>query len=153
MWTGGDVSARYERSRVLAQQRVDEDAAKTSVTNSDGGFSSNQDLAPYQNELQNAKDLQSIPAEYQQPSVSGGKAQLQVMASRQQVLDDKKGGGLDVLKEEAREEKEVRAKLKRSTRRRANNSISGTDSFRGLRDRVTGSMHAGGGIIGMESSR
>ena len=58
-----------------------------------------------------------------------------------------------MLAEEAQEEKEVRSMLRRSTRKKAT-SISQTDSFKGLRDRVTGSMHGRpGGIIGMESSQ
>lgn len=154
MWAGGDVSARYERSRIAAQKKVDNENEKATVTGSDASQSLTQDLRPYENELSNASDLQSIPIKYQQPAAPAGKAEYQAAGSRQQVLDDKKDGGIDVLKDESREEKDARTVLKRSTRRRATSSVSQADSFKGLRDRITGSMHGRtGGILGMESSR
>lgn len=59
-----------------------------------------------------------------------------------------------MLIEEAQEEKEARGLLRRSPRKRTASSISKNDSFRGLRERVAGSMHGRtGGILGMESSR
>ncbi len=59
-----------------------------------------------------------------------------------------------MLAEEAQEEKEARSLLRRSPRKGTASSISKNDSFRGLRERVAGSMHGRtGGIIGMESSR
>lgn len=154
MWTGGDVSARYERSRIAAQNEVDKDNEQATVTRSDASQSATQDLRPYENELSNATDLQSIPIKHQQPAAPAGKADCQAAGSRQQVLDDKNDGGIDVLKDEAREEKDARTVLKRSTRRRETSSVSQADSFKGLRDRITGSMHGRtGGILGMESSR
>lgn len=153
MWTGGDVSARYERSRIAAQKIVDNENEKATVTGSDASQSLAQDLRPYENERSNASDLQSIAIEHQQPAAPAGKAEYQAAGSRQQVLDDK-DGGIDVLKDESREEKDARTVLKRSTRRRATSSVSQADSFKGLRDRITGSMHGRtGGILGMESSR
>lgn len=154
MWTGGDVSARYERSRIAAQKMVDKENEQVSVTGSDVSQSATQDLRPYENEISNATDLQSIPIKYQQPSAPAGKAEYQAAGSRQQVLDDKKDGGIDVLQDEAREEQVAKTALKRSTRRRAQSSVSQADSFKGLRDRITGSMHGRtGGILGVESSR
>lgn len=154
MWTGGDASARYERSRVAAQKKVDEENEQATVTGSYASQSATHDLRPYENELSNALDLQSIPTKHQQPAAPAGKAEYQAAGSRQQVLDDKKDGGIAVLKEEAREEKEARTVLKRSSRRRATSSVSQADNFKGLRDRITGSMHGRtGGILGMESSR
>lgn len=153
MWTGGDVSARYERSRIAAQKKVDEDNQQATITRSDSSQSSAQDLRPYENELSNATDLQSIPTKHLQPAAPAGKAEYQAAGSRQQVLGDK-DGGIDVLKDEALEEKDARTLLKLSTRRRATSSVSQADSFKGLRDRITGSMHGRtGGILGMESSR
>lgn len=146
------MSARYERARVAAQRKVDQESSKT-ITNSNVADSMNQDPAPYQDEIKNSIELRSIPKRDQQPQVPVGKAELQAAGSRQQVLDDKQDGGLRVLVEEAQEEKEARSILRSSTRKKAT-SISQTDSFKGLRDRVTGSMHGRpGGIIGMESSR
>ncbi|MCJ1265775.1 hypothetical protein MMC22_005655 [Lobaria immixta] len=153
MWTGGDVSARYERARIAAQRKVDEEDEQATVTCSDASQSAIQDLRPYENELSNAIDLQSVNTKNQQPAAPAGKAEYQAAGSRQQVLDDK-DGGIDVLKGEAREEKDARTALKRSTRRRATSSVSQADNFKGLRDRITGSIHGRtGGILGMESSR
>lgn len=147
------MSIRYERSRVLAQQQVDQDNAKTAITNSGVAASSSQSSTPCHGESQNATFLQPLSTEALQPSALTGKAELQAAESRQQVLEDKDNGGAEVLMDEAREEKEVRTMLKRTTRRRTTNSISGTDSLKGLRDRVTGSIHSRGGILGMESNR
>lgn len=147
------MSARYERARIAAQRKVDQEGRKTSITNSDVADSMNQDPAPYQDEIKNSTELRSIRKGDQDPQVLAGKAEQQAAGSRQQVLDDKQYGGPEVLAEEAQEEKEVRSLLRRSTRKKAT-SISQTDSFKGLRDRVTGSMHGrSSGIIGMESSR
>lgn len=154
MWTGGDVSARYERSRIAAQHQVDMDKSKITITHSNASESLTQDPRPYQDELLNSKELLSIPEKYQVPTATAGKAELQAIGSRQQVLDDKEDGGVEVLMDEAREEKEAQSMLKKTTRRRTTSSISGTESFKGLRERVTGSMHGRtGGIIGMSSSR
>lgn len=154
MWTGGDVSARYERSRIAAQHKVDQENGKISITNSNAADSATQDLRPYENDLRAATGLQSIPSKDLQPAVPAGKAEYQAAGSRQQVLDDKNDGGLEVLKEEAREEKEARKTVKKSTRRRATSSVSQADSFKGLRDRIPGSMHGrAGGILGVDGSR
>ena len=153
MWTGGDISIRYERSRVLAQQQVDQDNAKAAITNSDVAASSSKNSTPCHGESQNTTFLHPLSNDTLKPSALAGKAELQAAESRQQVLEDKDNGGAEVLVDEAREEKEVRTMLKRTTRRRTTNSISGTDSLKGLRDRVTGSIHSRGGILGMESNR
>lgn len=142
------MSVRYERSRVLAQRQVDQGNAIL-----DGAISPIEDSILSKKESKNVTDLQSVLSGDEQTTSTAGKAELQAADSRQQVLDEKNDGGPDVLMDEAREEKEIRTMLKRSTRRRTTSSISGTDSFRGLRDRVTGSIHSGGGILGMESSR
>lgn len=153
VWTGGDVSARYERSRLAAQKALDQDNEK-SVTNSDAAESVTQNRKPYENELRDAKDVLSIPLKNRQPQPPAGKAELQAAGSRQQILDDKQDGGPSVLAEESREEKEARNFLRRSPRKRATSSLSPKDSFKGLRDRVTGSMHGrAGGIIGVDGSQ
>lgn len=95
-----------------------------------------------------------MPLKDQQPLPPKGKAELQAAGSRQQVLDDRKDGGPQVLIQEAAEEKEARSLLRRQGRRRTASSLSQTDSLKGLKDRVTGSMHGrAGAIIGMESNR
>lgn len=155
MWTGGDASARYERSRLAAQNKADQDRIR--VNDSDPIFSETTKKLQTPSEdtsLDSRGVLRSTPVKSQQQPTSPTKAELQVAESRQQVLDDTDGGGgLDVLVDESREEKDARRLLSRD-RRKATNSISGTDSFKGLRDRVAGSMHGrAGGIIGMESNR
>lgn len=153
MWTGGDVSARYERARIAAQKKFDEENETSTVTGSDASQSLIQDLRPYENDFSHNTYLQTI-CQTQLPAVPAGKAENQAAASRQQVLDDKKGGGIDVLKNESREEKDARTVLNRSTRRRATNTVSQADSFKGLTGRFAGSIHGRtGGILGMESSR
>lgn len=154
MWTGGDISARYERSRRAAEQKVTQDKACTKITHTDASQNTTQNSQPYNDETQNATTVQCIPAVHQQPAPPGGKAQYQAAGSRQQVLDDTKDGGFEVLKDEAREEREAQTTLKRSPRRRTTSAVSQADNFKGLRDRIAGSMHGrAGGILGMESSR
>ncbi|KAI4176674.1 MAG: hypothetical protein LQ343_000966 [Gyalolechia ehrenbergii] len=153
VWTGGDVSARYEKAKIAAQKKMDQDV-KTTITHSNVAESVIQDPRPYQHDKNNATDLSVITVQDQQPLPPAGKAELQAAGSRQQVLDDRKDGGAQVLVQEAAEEKEARSLLKRSGRRRTASSLSQTDSLKGLKDRVTGSMHGrAGAILGMESNR
>jgi sphinganine C4-monooxygenase len=87
-WTGGDVSARYQRDRIAAQKKVDADnvSQKASVVNS--------------------------------PELDIDTAKQQVLSSQRQVLDDKVSGGVKVLEEEAREEQGIKATPRRSARRK-----------------------------------
>ncbi|KAL8696810.1 MAG: hypothetical protein Q9224_002607 [Gallowayella concinna] len=154
VWTGGDVSARYEKARLAAQKKADQGDERTTITHSNVADSATQDPRPYQDDKKHATDLSSIRLQDQEPFPPPGKAELQAAGSRQQVLDDKKGGGPQVLIQEAAEEKEARSLLRRAGRRRTASSLSQTDSLKGLKDRVTGSMHGRAGVlIGMESKR
>lgn len=154
VWTGGDVSARYERSRLAAQKAFDAENENTTITRSNPADSATQDPKPYENDLRDATDLPSIPLQSRQPQPPAGKAELQAAGSRQQVLDDQKDGGPSVLADEAYEEKEARNSLKRSPRKGAPSTLSSKDGFKGLRDRVPTSMHGrAGGIIGVDTSR
>ena len=153
-WTGGDVSARYERSRLAAQKAYNQDNQTPSITKSRVTDSKSQDPRPYVDELDNATDVPSIPSQNRQPQPPIGKAELQAAGSRQQILDDKRYGGPGVLAEESYEEKEAKASLSRTQRKRTSSALSATDSFKGLRDRVTGSIHGrAGGIIGVVGNR
>lgn len=149
MWTGGDVSARYERARIAAQQMVEHDLVKISNTSdtAEGGID---EPRPFQIVFQDATNLQSINSKNQQPLSFAGKAERQATESRQQVVGDTTNGGPQVLKDEAREEKDASwAMLKR---RRTPASVTQADSFKGLRDRIAGSMHGRTrGVLGMES--
>ena len=111
VWTGGDVSARYERSRIAAQKKLDADANTTesSVVNS--------------------------------PATDLKKANLQAAESQRQVLSDKTEGGPQIIQEEVDEEKKAIKATPRSTRRKAGSIDPKGDSLRGLRDRVAGSLH------------
>ena len=154
VWTGGDVSARYEKAKIAAQKKADLENEKTTITHSNPADSKTSDVRPYQDDKKNATDLASIPNKDQQPFPPKGKAELQAAGSRQQILDDQSGGGAQVLIQEAAEEKEARSLLHRHGRRRTASSLSSADSLKGLKDRVTGSMHGrAGAIIGVESGR
>lgn len=149
MWTGGDVSARYERARIAAQKKVDQD----NITKSKASDSLGADPAPYQHEHKNATPLAKHAQDQIQPSIPAGKAELQALGSRQQILDDKVGGGLSVLAEENAEEQEAQKVLRRSPRKR-NISSTPTAGLKGLRDRMNGSLHGkASGVLGVESSR
>ena len=149
VWTGGDVSARYERARTLAQRKVNQE----SITHTDLPGTGMRTIWPYEDGAEIGSEMAKNPG-LQQPAYPAGKAALQAASSRQQVLNDPRDGGVDVLAEEAQEEKEVRTTIRRGARRKTASSLSPNDSFKGLRDRVTGSMHGRtGGIIGVESNR
>ncbi|KIX07896.1 uncharacterized protein Z518_02550 [Rhinocladiella mackenziei CBS 650.93] len=88
-WSGGDVSARYERDRIVAQKKVDADAAaaKASVVNS--------------------------------PQIDMDQAKQQAASSQRSVFDDGENSGMRILEEAAKEEQEVKQALRRSTRRKS----------------------------------
>lgn len=95
-WTGGDVSARYERARLAAEKKVGAD--KTTSTTSPISQVSSHEIRPT-------------------------KAAQQAAASRQQVLiDPSAAGGRTILAEEAAEEAKVRKELRRSPRKRTASS-------------------------------
>lgn len=114
-WTGGDVSARYQRDRIAAQKKVDADSnvAESSVVNS--------------------------------PEINMEKAEQQSRASQKQVLDDKAYGGPRVLQEEINEEREVKQASKRSTRRKSGFDTKAlSDRVAGLHSRSPAILHADG---------
>lgn len=135
MWTGGDVSARYERSRRAAEAKMG--VKKGPISGSTPSDSLNAETDdPYEPDPITA-GLADFP-----PAAPEGKARAQAAASRAQVLDDKEGGGMKVLEEEAAEEdREVRM-LRRSPRKKSN-SASAEGSLKGLKERVGSSLHAG----------
>ena len=151
VWTGGDVSARYERDALKAQKQIDADGKKSSITNTSAEDTLASPTEPYTNELRDAKLLKQIPPSKIQPQVPKGKAELQAAGSREQVLEDQQYGGKAVLLEEAEEEREAQKAVRRSNRRRTASSLTQSDSLRGLRERVTAHGRTGG-ILGMEHS-
>jgi sphinganine C4-monooxygenase len=151
-WTGGDVSARYERARIAAQQKVDADTIKAITNSSPLAGDDTAEPNPYRDELSNATLLQKVPLADQQPQPpTGGKAEQQAAGSREQVLEDPNVDGVQVLKEEAQEEKEARSMVRKSNRRRTASSLTQSDSLRGLREKVSAHGRTGG-ILGMSHS-
>lgn len=137
VWTGGDVSARYERAAKLAESKL-----ANSVTNTKD--TSNQSPEPYQDEIANAKLLSKVPESIILPEVPEGKAAHQAAGSREQVLEDKEDGGVAVLAEEAEEERIAEKSIRTTNHRR-----TASNSLKGLRQRVS-SFGRKGGIIGVE---
>jgi sphinganine C4-monooxygenase len=111
VWAGGDVSARYERSRIAAQKKVEADISTTasSMVNS--------------------------------PAINMKKANRQAASSQRQVLEDKVEGGPEIIAEEVAEEKDVVQRRPKLTRRKTGSIDPKGDSLRSLRDRVAGSLH------------
>ena len=142
-WTGGDVSARYERSKLAAQKAFDADSAKT-ITGSIADKSQTEQPAPYQDELRNAEDVRKLSVLQRQPLPPTGKAELQAAGSRQQIIDDEQAGGTTVLEEESREEKDAQAFVRQRPRKRTTSSLSTRESIKGLSQRMTGNTCIGG---------
>ncbi|KAI9887116.1 MAG: hypothetical protein M1823_001106 [Watsoniomyces obsoletus] len=139
-WTGGDVSARYERSRKAAQRQVE----RSEVMNNDVPTSELASKATSGAELVSQSVLE--------PKIKSGKAAKQARESRMQVLQDSANGGPEVLVKETIEEKEATAAVRRSTRRSLT-SPSQSGSLKSLKDKMHNSLHGRGGtIIGLESS-
>ncbi|KAI9779507.1 MAG: hypothetical protein M1839_007315 [Geoglossum umbratile] len=144
-WTGGDASAKYERSRKSAQNVAVEGGAGTSIA---GEPSDN----PNQPRHAGTKTLLPGFQENLKPLTS---ASRQATESLEQALQDIENGGPRILAEETEEEKETRIGLRRSPRKKGGNPTpSDVGSLKGLRERVNGSLHGrSGGVLGLESSR
>lgn len=154
MWVGGDVSARYEKARLAAQSKMDKNQYATATSGSQFGDASRESDVPYTNEAKNATLLTPSMQAQATPDIPAGKATKQAIGSREQVLEDKQGGGVSVLAEEAEEEREAQMSLRRSSRKKLSTASAQAGSLKGLRDRVNGSLHGrGGGVLGVESSR
>ncbi|EXJ66321.1 C4-hydroxylase [Cladophialophora psammophila CBS 110553] len=114
-WTGGDVSARYERDRIAAQKKVDADAAATKASNVNS------------------------------PNLDVDHAEHQARSSQRRVLDNKENGGPRVLEEETKEEQEIKQALRRSSRRKSGfDAKSISDRVAGIHSRSPAILHADG---------
>jgi sphinganine C4-monooxygenase len=111
VWSGGDVSARYERSRIAAQKKVDEDTQ--------------------------SKDASVVNS----TKVDLRRAYQQAATSQQQVQEDDNYGGQRVIEEEQSEEREIRQKLTRSSRRKTGSFDPKSDGLWGLTGRMTNGLH------------
>ncbi|KAI5208741.1 hypothetical protein AUEXF2481DRAFT_31011 [Aureobasidium subglaciale EXF-2481] len=147
-WVGGDVSARYERSRIAAQKKLEQE----NISHSSPSDSSVANSSPYDSEAQNATSLAKQAQSQLEPSIPEGKAALQALGSRQQILDDQAGGGVEVLLEEAAEEREAQRVLRCSPRKKTVSQTSSA-SLKGLRDRVNTSLHGKASGVLVESGR
>lgn len=144
-WTGGDVSARYERAKIAAQKKVDSERQQALTTSTRSDSTSSVSPNPYN------PPAGTPTARPTEPLIPSGKALQQALSSRQQVLDDRKNGGLSILLEEASEEraevvaqKSVRPKRKRTT----------SSGLKGLADWMSEGLHGKGtGVLGVESGR
>ncbi|KXT05471.1 hypothetical protein AC578_11030 [Pseudocercospora eumusae] len=131
-WTGGDVTARYERQKLAAQKKVDADAANSASTSC---RSTPLAKDPYEKDASGASSTARAAQSVVEPRVPAGKPTRQAIGSRQQVLDDPAAGGISVLAEESAEEIRAQEKLRRSPRKRTTNS-----GLKGLADRVGESL-------------
>lgn len=147
-WTGGDVSARYERARNAAQKKVDAEAASSAVTGSPPSDSKKvRSGDAYENDAAEAPSAVRATQKVAEPRIPSGKATNQAIGSRQQVLDDTTNGGLGVLVDETWEEIKAQQTLRSSTRTRAKSS-----GLKGFADRVGESLQGKGtGVLGVES--
>jgi sphinganine C4-monooxygenase len=145
-WTGGDVSSRYERARLAAQKKVDAD--NHTIT----GSTPDESAAATSSKPYDAEEASSTARAAQivgEPRIPAGKATVQALASRQQVLDDQQGGGIPVLAEESTEEIREQ-KAQRRTPRKRTTSLG----LKGFADRVGESLQGKGtGVLGVESGR
>ncbi|KAF2396320.1 putative sphinganine hydroxylase Sur2 [Trichodelitschia bisporula] len=123
MWSGGDVSLRYARTRLAAE-------AKSVAV---GTPSDTQTAGPYeQPSLEDIADQASL-----KPSIPAGKPTAQAVASRNQVLEQPEGAA--VVAEETAEE----VQLRRSPRKRTPPANVHSGSLKGLKHRVSGSLPNG----------
>ncbi|KAI9845929.1 MAG: hypothetical protein M1837_004465 [Sclerophora amabilis] len=155
VWTGGDVSARYARSRKAAEQHMGmNNSSPEPITHSKPEDSLQAKQTPYENELSDSKILTPEAAAEAKPPVPAGKAFLQAAGSRDQTLQDSENGGPGVLLDEAEEEKEAKANLRRSPRKKTASLTPQAGGLKNLRERVNGSLHGrGGAVLGLETSR
>jgi len=152
-WVGGDVSARYERAKLAAQKKMDADIAP--ITASEPIESATQNARPYETETSQATSTARSTQSVAEPRAPAGKAAQQAIGSRQQVLDDRQGGGISVLAEESAEEIRARQSLQQKSLRRSPRKRSTTSSgLKGLADRVGESLHGkSSGVLGVDSGR
>lgn len=106
-WTGGDVSARYERSRLAAQKQIDAD-----------------------------ESMRAAPITHS-PVTNITKADEQAKVSKAQVEKESDHDGRQAREAEVAEEKDARQFLRRSLRQKSTSIDPKSDSLRGLRNRVT----------------
>lgn len=98
MWVGGDVSARYERTKKAAQRWFEKEYSVSHTVCIDQKAHAER-IEPYDEDAGPTEGLDTIP-----PLVPNGKATAQAVAGRKQVRDDDPDAGTKVLLDEAAEE-------------------------------------------------
>ena len=148
-WTGGDVSARYEKAKIAAQKKIDADlnVAEKPITASQPSESLTADPRPY--DAADASSLARTASSVVEPPIPLGKATHQAAASRQQILDDRLGGGISVLAEESTEEVAAQKLTRKPLRKRTTSS-----GLKGFADWVGESLQGKNtGVLGVDSRR
>jgi sphinganine C4-monooxygenase len=144
IWTGGDVSGRYERAKKAAQKQMD----LQTVTGSKASDSLSAKEAPYEDEMKKAQVLTEGFEKASRPLVPAGKATQQAAGSRDQILQDHENGGPSILIDEADEERSEADRQITMKRSSAQNQ-----KLKGLRERVGSGIHGRtAGVLGVQSS-
>lgn len=150
-WAGGDVSARYERARLAAEKKMQQDNINSTYASSITGQKTGprEGKAPYEHDISAASALAKT-AQTTVHSIPDGTAAAQAAGSREQVLSDPDGGAQILAEEAAEERKEIfkipeAQPLRRSPRKKTISSTSAAQAGSILRDRVgtTASCPAG----------
>lgn len=145
-WTGGDVSARYERAKSAAQKKVDAEVPPITASKPEDSTCATT-AKPY--DLDEISSIARTAQTVSEPRIPAGKATYQALASRQQILDDTQTGGISVLAEESTEEVREQKAAFRTSRKRT--TSLGLKEFA---DRVGESLQGKGtGVLGVESRR
>lgn len=152
-WTGGDISARYERAaKVAAQKKSDTAEQQNPLTSSTPSESLTPSYESYTTPSSEADSISRTANSVPEPRIPAGKATSQAISGRQQLLDGhRQGGSVTVPAEESTEEilAQQRAAKPKSPRKRTTSS-----GLKGLADRVGESLHGKGtGVLGVESGR
>ncbi len=154
MWTGGDVSARYERARKTVQNRANKDRptptfkpeANALAAEDDGVYAAEREAAPRLTREMRDATVKNVPE---------GKARRQALAGREMVMEVE---GEEFAKRAFREEAEEERKEERTLRSMYSGSMSKERkteaSLKGVRERVDRSLRGrGGNVLGVEGRR
>lgn len=147
-WTGGDVSRRYERSRIAAEKKAIQNTRSQPITQSsavDSALASSD--KPY-----DASGASGLISDNVQPQPPAGKARAQAADSRRQVVYESKegSGGQSVLNEETAEEQREQESancLPAAMRPASSGSSAQAGTLKGLRERVSGRHGRKGSLL------
>ncbi|EON62240.1 hypothetical protein W97_01461 [Coniosporium apollinis CBS 100218] len=154
MWTGGDVSARYERTRRTVQNRANKDRptptfqpkANAQDAEDDGIYVAGSEAAPRLSQDMRDATIRNVPE---------GKARRQALASREMVVEvEGEEFAKRAFKEEAEEERKEEKMLRSSYSGSTSKEWKTEASLKGVRERVDRSLRGrGGNVLGVEGRR